>query len=53
MPLLTLLPLIATFAVTHYIAHFNATGDHARLQGLLMGCRRFLLWLTIIGLDWR
>jgi len=49
MPLLTLLPLIATFAVTHYIAHFNACGDHARLQGLLMGCRRFLLWLTVVG----
>jgi O-antigen/teichoic acid export membrane protein len=49
MPLLTLLPLIVTFAVTHYIAHFNASGDHARLQGLLLGCRRFLLWLTVIG----
>jgi hypothetical protein len=49
MPLLTLLPLIATFAVTHYIAHFNACGDQARLQGLLMGCRRFLLWLTVLG----
>jgi len=48
MPLLTLLPLIATFAVTHYIAHFNACWDHARLQGLLMGCRRFLLWLTVV-----
>jgi hypothetical protein len=49
MPLLGLLPLIATFAITHYIAHFNASGDHARLQGLFMGCRRFLFRLTIIG----
>ena len=49
MPLLGLLPLIATFAVTHYIAHFNATNDHARLQGLLMGCRKFLFWFTVAG----
>ncbi len=48
-PLLSLLPLVATFAVTHYIAHFNASGDNARLQGLFMGCRRFLFRLTIIG----
>ena len=44
------LPLtIATMAVTHYIARYNATGDAARLQGLLAGCRRFLLRLTIAG----
>src|SRR4051812_47684156 len=41
MPLLGLVPSIATFAVAHYIAHFNALGDSARLQGLLVGCRTF------------
>jgi hypothetical protein len=49
MTLLGLLPAVATFAVTHYIAHFNASGDSARLQGLLLGCRRFLFRLTIAG----
>lgn len=49
MPLLGLLPAVATFAVTHYIAHFNAVGDSARLQGLLAGCRKFLFHLTIFG----
>lgn len=49
MPLLGLLPLIAIFAVTHYIAHFNANDDHARLQGLLLGCRKFLFWFTVAG----
>ncbi|MGA9779495.1 MAG: hypothetical protein WBS33_14590 [Verrucomicrobiia bacterium] len=49
MPLLSLLPSIATFAVAHYIAHFNACGDSARLQGLLGGCRKFLFHLTIAG----
>jgi hypothetical protein len=49
MPLLALLPTIATFAVTHYIAHFNAIGDSARLQGLLVGCRKFLFRLTLVG----
>jgi len=49
MTLLGLLPSVATFAVTHYIAHFQASGDTARLQGLLLGCRRFLLRLTIAG----
>jgi len=48
-PLLGLLPLSACFAVTHYIAHFNTRGDSARLQGLLLGCRKFLFWLTIGG----
>lgn len=47
--LLALLPSVATFAVTHYIAHFNASGDNARLQGLLLGCRKFLFRLTIAG----
>ena len=49
MTVLGLLPAAATFAVTHYIAHFNASGDHARLQGLLLGCRKFLFHLTIAG----
>jgi hypothetical protein len=49
MTLLGLLPAVATFAVTHYIAHFNASGDSARLQGLLLGCRKFLFRFTIIG----
>lgn len=49
MPLLGLLPSVATFAVTHYIAHFQAGGDGARLQGLLVGCRKLLFRLTIAG----
>jgi O-antigen/teichoic acid export membrane protein len=49
MTVLGLLPSVAIFAVTHYIAHFNASGDHARLQGLLLGCRKFLFRLTIAG----
>jgi O-antigen/teichoic acid export membrane protein len=44
------LPLaIATQAVTHYIARFHFTGDDARLHGLLVGCRKFLLHMTIAG----
>ena len=53
MTLLALLPAMATIAVTHYIAHFNASGDTARLQGLLLGCRRFLFRFTIAGWCWR
>jgi hypothetical protein len=49
MPLLALLPSVATFAVTHYIAHFNASGDGAQLQGLLLGCKKFLIRLTLAG----
>jgi hypothetical protein len=49
MTLLALLPAVATIAVTHYIAHFNASSDHARLEGLLRGCRRFLFRFTIAG----
>jgi len=49
MTLLGLLPAAATFAVTHYIAHFSTCGDDARLQGLLRGCRQFLFRLTIAG----
>lgn len=44
------LPLaIATQAVTHYIARFKFSGDHARLEGLIAGCQKFLLHLTISG----
>jgi hypothetical protein len=44
------LPLaIATQAVTHYIARFHFSGDDARLHGLLAGCRKFLLHITIAG----
>ena len=49
MPLLALLPSVATFAVAHYIAHFNASGSSAQLQGLLLGCKKFLLRLTVAG----
>jgi hypothetical protein len=49
MPLLGLPSQVAIFAVTHYIAHFNAIGDTARLQGLLAGSRKFLLQLTLFG----
>ncbi|SRR5579862_2499108 len=49
LPLLSLVSSIATFAVAHYIAHFNARGDSARLQGLLAGCRKFLFRLTLAG----
>jgi hypothetical protein len=49
MALLGLLPAVATFAITHYIAHFNASGDSARLEGLLHGCRRSLFRFTIAG----
>ena len=49
MGLLGLPLLIATTAVTHHIAHFRASEDHGRLRGLLLGCRTFLLRLTIVG----
>lgn len=41
--------LVASTAVTHYIAHFQAKGDEARFQGLLAGCRKFLFVLTLTG----
>lgn len=42
------LPLmIAITAVTHHVAHFSGSGDEARLNGLLVGCRRFLLKFTL------
>jgi len=44
------LPLtIATTAITHHIARYDFHGDDARLQGLLAGCRKFLLHLTVAG----
>ncbi len=44
------LPLaVATTAITHYIARFKFHGDHARLEGLLAGCRKSLFNLTIAG----
>ena len=44
------LPLaIATTAVTHYIARYKSGGDHARLEGLLAGCRKSLFRLTLAG----
>ena len=49
MALLGLLPAVAVFAITHYIAHFNASGDKARLEGLLRGCRRSLFHFTLAG----
>ena len=42
------LPLmIAITAITHHVAHFSGSGDEARLNGLLVGCRRFLLKFTL------
>lgn len=46
LPLLSLLPSAATFAVTHFIAHYQSIGDQERLNGLFLGCRKFLLRLT-------
>jgi O-antigen/teichoic acid export membrane protein len=40
---------IATMAIVHYIAHFRATNQEAQLRGLLAGCRKFLLRLTVAG----
>jgi hypothetical protein len=48
-PMLGMLPATASIAITHYIAHFSHAGDAARLQGLLLGCRRFLFQLTVAG----
>ena len=44
------LPLaIASQTVTHYIARFHFSRDSERLHGLLAGCRRFLLHITLAG----
>lgn len=48
-PLMSLLPAAAAIAITHYIAHYQSCGDAARLQGLLLGCRKFLFRLTVLG----
>ena len=43
------LPLsMATQAVIHHVAHYQGTGNEARLNGLLAGCRSFLLKFTIV-----
>jgi O-antigen/teichoic acid export membrane protein len=41
--------LMASTAIVHHIAHFRGANNEARLQGLLVGCRSFLLKLTIAG----
>ncbi|HPA17671.1 MAG TPA: hypothetical protein PLU30_07970 [Verrucomicrobiae bacterium] len=44
------LPLAAIRqALIHHIAHFRASGDDARLRGLLLGSQRLLLRLTLLG----
>jgi hypothetical protein len=41
--------LMASTAIVHHIAHYRGAGNEARLQGLLVGCRSFLLKLTIVA----
>lgn len=44
------LPLaIISYSLVHYIAHFRAKDDDARLQGLVTGYQSFLLRMTIGG----
>lgn len=44
------LPLaIVGTSLVHYIAHYRAHEDSARLQGLIAGYQRFLLRATIVG----
>jgi O-antigen/teichoic acid export membrane protein len=40
---------IVSASLIHYIAHFRGQNDEARLQGLLAGCQRFLVKITIAG----
>ena len=40
---------IASQAVTHYIARFHFNQESDRLHGLLAGCRKFLLQITVGG----
>jgi O-antigen/teichoic acid export membrane protein len=47
--LLGLPVLIASTSLTHYVAHYQAQGDDARLRGLILGCRKFLFRLTLVG----
>ena len=41
--------LMASTAIVHHIAHFRGANNEARLQGLLVGCRSFLLKFTILA----
>jgi len=41
--------LMASTAIVHHIAHFRGANNEARLQGLLAGCRSFLLKFTIVA----
>ncbi len=44
------LPLgIIAASLVHYIAHFRAMNDEARLQGLIVGSQRFLLKATLLA----
>src|ERR1700691_2969836 len=44
------LPLqMFSVSVVHYIAHFRSKNDEGRLQGLLAGCQKLLLWATVGG----
>jgi O-antigen/teichoic acid export membrane protein len=44
------LPLLTfSTALVHYIAHFRAKNDEARLQGLLAGCQSLLVKVSIGG----
>jgi O-antigen/teichoic acid export membrane protein len=45
--LLTLPLAIVGQSLTHYVAHFRAHDDEARLQGLIAGYQKFLLHATI------
>jgi O-antigen/teichoic acid export membrane protein len=52
LPLITFLSLAPQAlgqAIAHYVSHFHASGDDARLQGLIAGCRRALFHLTLYG----
>ena len=40
---------IAAQAVTHYIPRLHFASDSERLHGLLAGCRKFLLHITLAG----
>jgi len=44
------LPLaIISYSLIHYIAHYRANDDTARLQGLICGYQKYLLQATIAG----
>jgi hypothetical protein len=44
------LPLqMVSTSLVHYIAYFRSRNDEARLQGLLAGCQKVLLWATVCG----